>query len=511
MRGLTKVQIPNGIIGVKARYTKQIIYDYKDNPLIEALPKILDKENIIDELSNYPIFNEEERELEGGLRYHITQRLFQYFQPLNRHVELYNKINLMIRQGYITRNPTKKEFANVLNTGYKAIMNNNIEINKNVNFKNSALGLTLFGISGAGKTTAVDKILSTLPQVIVHSKYKRKQLMIYQIVWLKVEIPNDGSIKSFCLSVFSQVDGMVGTDYFKKYGSGYVSANVMLTVIVQIFRNLNCGILIIDEVQNLHVAHSGGAEKLINFFLLMVNTINVPILLIGTPLAIHLLQGQFRVARRNSSLGSILWDRLENDEEFELLLEGLWQYQWTKKTVELNKKMIDLLYYESQGIIDVVIKIFVMAQQKAINTGKEEIDEILLRSIVKEELQLIKPMLDALKSGDINKISKYSDIDMPKIRNYDDFTINLNYKNKEKNDTLVEFNELLDVNVNNAEKERKVEIENRTKRKNKNNNYNTMDLRFIVKEAKEKEISIYDNLKWHRIIKSYADFQEEIL
>ncbi len=42
------------------------------------------------------------------------------------------------------------------------------------------------------------------------------------------------------------------------------------------------GVLVIDEIQRLSQARSGGAERMLNFFVQLINTIGVPVVLIGT-------------------------------------------------------------------------------------------------------------------------------------------------------------------------------------------------------------------------------------
>jgi len=68
------------------------------------------------------------------------------------------------------------------------------------------------------------------------------------------------------------------------------------------------------------------------------------------------------------------------------------------------------LYEESQGIIDIICKIIVMAQTVAISTGKEQVNEKLIRQVAREHFQLVRPMLLALKSENMREIAKYSDI-----------------------------------------------------------------------------------------------------
>ena len=58
------------------------------------------------------------------------------------------------------------------------------------------------------------------------------------------------------------------------------------------------GCLIIDEVQHLSVAKSGGATKMLNFFTELSNTMGIPVILLGTPQSLDVLGSEFRCARR---------------------------------------------------------------------------------------------------------------------------------------------------------------------------------------------------------------------
>ena len=58
--------------------------------------------------------------------------------------------------------------------------------------------------------------------------------------------------------------------------------------------------------------------------------------MIGTPKSMPLLSKEFRLARRSEGVGGLFFDRMKKDESFNILLEGLWEYQWTKNYSELN-------------------------------------------------------------------------------------------------------------------------------------------------------------------------------
>jgi hypothetical protein len=130
----SRIKIPLGGIGEVAEYKEQIVEDYRDNPFIEALPEILTKEEVIHKLTSYPPFNEEERHLDVHYRYHIAQRLFQYFQPLSIHIDLESRISRMIRQGYLARNPFNTEYKKGLHDGYEMIQKLRVNGNTRSNY-----------------------------------------------------------------------------------------------------------------------------------------------------------------------------------------------------------------------------------------------------------------------------------------------------------------------------------------------------------------------------------------
>ena len=149
---------------------------------------------------------------------------------------------------------------------------------------------------------------------------------------------------------------------------------------------------------------------MLNFFVTLVNEIGIPVMFIGTMKAKSLLQKDFRQARRSSGQGDMVWQQMKNDDNWEVFLTSMWDYQWTMEPIELSREMIDTMYYESQGIIDVAVKLFILAQSRAIETGTEKVTPQLIIKVAKEELQIMRPLLDALKSGDPREIAKYEDI-----------------------------------------------------------------------------------------------------
>lgn len=406
---MNRIIINNGAEAVEAEYKKQIIEEYSGNPFIEALPDILSSKEVVDELVIYPKYNKEERNLENHYRIHLTQRLFQCFQPLMVHLDLESRISRVIRQGYLARNPFKPEYSAAFHNENNKVNALGFELSSNSVFRTTASGFSIVGVSGMGKTTAINRVLSMYPQIIVHSQYKHTNFSMYQLVWLKLDCPFDGSLKGLCIQFFNKVDSLLGTDYYRKFGIGRKTVDNMLSIMSQIVRNTGLGLLVIDEIQHLNQAKNG-REKMLNFFVTLVNTIGVPVVNIGTMKAISVFQSEFRQARRGSGQGDMIWERLKKDRSWELLINALWDYQWTKKEVSLNEEFIDVLYEESMGITDIAVKLYAMSQVRAIMSGKEEVTANLIRQVGKENLRLVRPMIEALKSNDIKKIAMYEDI-----------------------------------------------------------------------------------------------------
>ncbi|WP_067625006.1 ATP-binding protein [Alicyclobacillus acidiphilus] len=406
-----KVLIPNGCEAVVAEYRDQDVVDYRYNPFIEALPPILSQEEVIDHLAVYPPFDPQtERQLETHIRFHLVQRLFQYFQPLGVHLDLESRISRLIRQGYVYRNPIQPGFLEQIDGGQERMRNRTVELSRNQAFRSTQSALTIIGPSGLGKSTAINRILSLYPQVIVHSEYKGTPFSAYQITWLKLDCPHDGSIKGLTIDFFRNVDLLLGTRYYRQYGSARYPISALQPAMSQISRTYGLGLLVIDEIQHLSTAKSQGAEKMLNYFVTLVNTIGIPVVLIGTNNAAGVLQSQFRQARRGSGQGDMIWERMKRDASWDLLIEGLWDYQWVQKPVPLTPELSAELYDLSQGIVDIAVKIFVMAQIRAMSSGKETLSASLFRQVANEQLRLVQPMLSSLRSGDIRELAKYEDI-----------------------------------------------------------------------------------------------------
>jgi hypothetical protein len=392
------VKIPGGCMGVLAEYKRHEFLEFQGNPLIEGID-FLSKTQAKKELEVYPPYDPSERQKDKDYRIDcvFTRLLFGYFKPLRNNFEFHQRFNQLMCLGYIGRNPYKPETIMQLNQNYQYLKSLNNEINT------TTMGFTIIGLSGVGKSKGVKREFSMIPQIIVHET----PINFYQITWLKLECPK--TLKGLCIEFFFEVDRLLGTN-FKKLASGNNSEAMMLEHMVQIAKLQYVGVLVIDEVQHLRTTKAGGAQSILEFFVSLVNKIGIPVILIGNPKALKVLQSEFSIARRGSSLGDMEWKRLKQNEEWDIFIEGMWKYQWTKEEVPLTQEFKNTLYEESQGIIDIAIKLYALTQRHVIYYGKDKFTPQTIKLIAKEYLKLVQGALEALKSGDESKIANYEDL-----------------------------------------------------------------------------------------------------
>lgn len=385
--------------------------EYAANPLIAALKPIPSTADIIRTLERRPPFAEHERRLPGHIRRHCVLRLVEWFEPLQHHVVHAERMDMMIRTGYRGRNPLESAFAAQLAQRADAIQTGGAIASPFRTSASTARAVALLGASGMGKSATTDNVLNGYQQVIRHSGADGGPTLT-QIVWLKVECPSGGSLRTLCLYVLQEMDRLLGTSYVLKANKSNI--DTLQLSLAQKLQIHAVGVLVIDEINYLSAARLE-KERVINFLTSIVNMTNVPLLLIGTLEGIGVLTDTFRNGRRGSGIGSILFERLERDETWTFFLESMFRYQWTKDQVPLDDELSKTLWNESQGIIDIVVKIFMLSQLRLIAIGEttgrpERLSCELFKNIARTDLALTRPMLDALRSGNPKEIARYGDL-----------------------------------------------------------------------------------------------------
>ncbi len=340
-----------------------------------------------------------------------------FFQPRSENVLLEQSLSRLIREGYIHRNPTQIGYWK---TAKERVMRlgSNSKIDPMLYKRNSTLGMALTGYSGTGKSTSLRHTLQLgYPQVICHSEYNNMPFPHIQVVWLMVDCPHDGLRKQLCLNLLKQLDQLLGTDYERDYGKyGRATVDAMISGIGTLANVHSIGALVIDEVQRINSAKNGGEALMMDFLIQLINDIGVPIVMAGTPDADSLFAKKFSMARRATGQGNFMWKPMENDGEWEMFMESMWEYQYTSKPTQLTPEFIDLFHDLSQGILDVALKLYALVQLEVITMAvlsgddHEIIDQSVIETVYDDSFTRLKPMLDAMRKGDWHSLSRYADL-----------------------------------------------------------------------------------------------------
>lgn len=431
-----------------------VIPEYADNMFIERLPAILGLKQLQASFDRPPLLSEHDRARPPEERLHIVLRLLRFSQPTVAARELGRRIEQMILQGYIGRNPNTSDWMRFAQTcglreaTVKAARSGAAPVlpadalGNLVPVSDTSISTLVAGPPGAGKTHSVETALLRYKQVIYHTA----PFVLAQIVWLRVECPPNGSLVSLCRFFFAAVDTALNragieSNLVDQYKTA--SLAVLLVGMARVANLHGIGMLVIDEIQHVKVAHSEGST-LLNFLVTLRNSIGIPLLLVGTMSALRVVQRTFRDARRADGLGSILFDRLgpaevlavEQDEakaedtegdspkppqpiygpEFYDFMKRMWRWQYLKIDTELSVPVLNAMYEETQGVIDLVIKLFVLIQMQLINitaakpSNVEQITPVLIQQVAARSFNAVRPFIKALRENNQDAIALHEDL-----------------------------------------------------------------------------------------------------
>lgn len=399
----------------EAVYRDETIDEFRFNPLTEALPERLSPVEAGMKLMIRPDYSSEERNAPDADRLIFTQRIARIHQPLDQEIDVCMRIDRCIRWGYADRSPLTPEFTE------QFLLERSGHHNR-CSYHPHTYGFSILGVSGLGKTTTIEAILSRYPQVIRHHFYRGVPLEETQVVWMKLDCPADGRPKGLCLSFFEQLDLLTGTSYYQQYRRGTLDA--MMTAMASLCRSFHVGILIIDEIQHLCISKKGASAGILNFLVGIVNQTGIPVITVGTPKALEILQSEFQQAKRGSGQGDSLWERMRNDAMWSVFCQSIWQYQYTRGAVPLTQKLADTLYDEALGIPFLAVHIYKLTQESAILTGKESFSDGDIRAAARDKMGLTRPMRQAIKAGKEVDLKQYIDITpFPAESRFDNYSV----------------------------------------------------------------------------------------
>lgn len=239
----------------------------------------------------------------------------------------------------------------------------------------SVQDMSVIGMAGTGKSTAVRLMLNRYPRAIQHDL---KGIRYTQVPYLAVTA-REGDIKSVFLDLAMALDRILGVDVYEHMMRKAATVSKMETYLATLIRNFHIGAIIIDEIQM--VLHR--KESMFTHILSVTASTGVSVIIIGTEAAVSGLNKNLWFSRRFSQIGQVRSDiRVEDTSHIEQVIRAIWKYQWTKKQYPLTKAIISALVRACHNNIDFLTTIIITAQTMCIKSeGSEEELELTASTI----------------------------------------------------------------------------------------------------------------------------------
>jgi hypothetical protein len=371
------LEIPN--TWPDAKYHDEQNPEYKDNNLIRALPELPLEVKLFEKFAQLPA-RRSDAHRHASLPYRIDAlgAIQNTYIPFSRDYEAFYQIFNAMRSCYAARNPANPE---VMRAIMQAMAGQYNTVERQSTSGGGANGLVLFGSTGMGKTSMLDRFVNFLgPQVVYHRELGGRRCRWPQIKYIRVQAsPTEGSLTWLAESVAARVDALLGTRFSAKFGARIGLAKY----IIQIAKACSChllGILIVDDVQNI-----GEVTKSRELFLKTLSTFmeetGIPVLLVSTYKAAPVIMNDLMYASKLTARGTTEFPAFELGEDWNTFLEALWESNPFPIAVPMPGDFPRLMHWHSQGILRIARELVVvlfnyMARQEVYVPTMELLDAI---------------------------------------------------------------------------------------------------------------------------------------
>lgn len=404
-------------------FDPQLVSEYKGNPLIMACGPILDKDELVNRLSYSPEIPLDVNNTPVEIRRHQMMSTRLLHIPCQAGIAVAQSIDLILRQGYINRNP--KETAT-----WEALYSN-------LDFKLAPevppLAAYISGISGTGKSRSVQRALQFYPQVYVHKNFPHMQSAFTQLIWIKVDAPRNGKASDLAFALMRETDRLLNSTHFYKYynaqnknSDGAYLLDIWLAKVKMHF----LGLLVIDEISNLFKIEALKKrmqknlsshkfplrivdDETLKFCLNFNNTSNIPLMAIGTPDGMHAFATRLSTAERLVTGGyhEFLNSKSDSDFYFEkYMMKTLFNYQWFSKKLQISMELRKLIHQLSAGVPRIYIALWYLAHRCAFDRGADFLTEGDFVRASNTYMAPLRPAIRALLSNNPDMLSIYEDL-----------------------------------------------------------------------------------------------------
>jgi len=375
---------------------------YHGNPCIGALGPIRTKDESTKLLTQpkHLIYDPAESRLAPHLRLHSVQSLSWVFLPGNVHVAVDQELGMLIRKGYIGRNPLSTEFRQLVHEDRPYLQR---KILPPPRFEHRPiLGACAAGPAGTGKTMTFRLVADSYPRSIEHV-YIIEEGGLYaftQVPMLMLEVQPDCSIKELAVEFFRRLGEAVGRNLVQQWDVVNGSESSLQASIYSACREYHVGLIILDEAQNV-TARGRSKGHAVQYLSRLMNSIGVPIVLIGTDGISTLMESWLALGRRFTG-GIPRFERFKKGPFWDEFLRQIWKYQYLREESDY-RDFSDLILDLTAGIPDLVIKLYMLTQARLFGRERECITTDALNETAHCLFYLVKSRLVDLKTTQCEK------------------------------------------------------------------------------------------------------------
>ena len=255
----------------------------------------------------------------------------------------------------------------------------------------NAMGFSVTGTAGSGKSTAFELVLSRYPKVILHNF---PEYSYVQIPYVPLTAFANGNLQAVFARFADYIDERLDTKMHAAALNATRTLGLQAALIATWIKRYHIGAIIIDEIQLMDFSASS-ANSMENLLSITAST-GVALVLIGTQDASSKWRSTLRLDRRTEGWSVRTDDYCKQKDFLRPVIQKLMRYQWTDRKAEPNEELIDAIYEESCGSIDMITLIWMTAQFEAVSNKKQPIvDAAYIRKISEQRFRNMQKLIQA--------------------------------------------------------------------------------------------------------------------
>lgn len=395
---------------------------YEGNQLIDACGPILSSTEIGRRLIHFPVMSEFHANAPAHILEHELAALWRLHIPTSTGISVAQTLDVMQRQGYVHRKPTDP-------ATWRRLYGQSDDDHSLAPIQ---LAAAVGGISGTGKTSAVERALRLKPQVQLHHHFPGLVGEVRQLLWVKIDVPGSGKTVDLVESLVRACDVALGTRYSYQILDGRRRSGASLAH--EWIAMIGChflGMVVLDEIQNLFkiqtkLARTSSSrrgddrpelrivdDEALKFLLTLTNTSKIPLVICGTPEGIDAFSNRMSTSQRLATGGvHTVPHAATPDDKFYMtrLFPQLVKYQWLPELLPPSDELRALLHNLSGGVLRICIALWIHAHRRAFARRGKGLKLDDFRQAATNELAMLRPAVMALLSNDPRRLQLYQDL-----------------------------------------------------------------------------------------------------